>query len=64
MVPFCPWNKPSATEFDAWLGYFLSMIDDSHCNRIVSAPTVGHCFDKASVGNQQVAWKEYCVEYW
>ena len=38
--------------------------DDSHCNRIHSSLSDDHCFDNGYAGKQQVAWKEYCAEYW
>ena len=43
---------------------FFPWIDDSHCDRIHSCPTTMLCFSEDYVGNQQVAWKEYCAEYW
>ena len=41
---------------------FFSRIDDSHCDRIHSSLTAVHCFDNGYVGNEPVAWKQYCVE--
>ena len=41
-----------------------SWIDDSHSDRIHSSLTAVHCFDNDYVGNQPVAWKEYCAEHW
>ena len=36
----------------------------SHCDRIRSSLTAVHSFDNGYVGNQPVAWKEYCANYW
>ena len=35
-----------------------------HFDRIHSSLTDVGCFDNGYVGKQQVAWKEYCAEYW
>ena len=43
---------------------FFPRIDDSHCGRIHSSLTAVCCFDNSHVGQQPVAWKEYCAEYW
>ena len=42
---------------------FFTRIDDSHCDRIHSTLTAVHCFGNGYVGNQPVAWKEYCAEF-
>ena len=34
-----------------------------NCYRIHSRLTAVHCFDEVCVGEQPVAWKEYCAEY-
>ena len=49
-----PWAQP----------IFFLRIDDSHSDRIHSFLTAVYCFENGYVGKQQVAWKEYCVEYW
>ena len=43
---------------------FFPRIDDSHCDSIHSSLTTVRCFYHGYVGKQQVAWKEYCAEYW
>ena len=43
---------------------FFPRIDDSHCDRIHSSLTAVRCFDNGYVGQQPVARKEYCAEYW
>ena len=40
------------------------MVDDSHCDKIHFSLTTVHCFDNGYVGKKQVAWEEYCAEYW
>ena len=42
---------------------FLSMIDDSHCDRIHTSLASVHCFENGYVEKQPVAWKQYCTGY-
>ena len=56
-------NRRSLVQFPA-RPMFFPRNDDSHCNRIHSSLTTFRCFDNGYVGNQPVAWKEYCAEYW
>ena len=44
--------------------YSFSRIYDSHCHRIHSSLIAVQCFDDGYMGQQPVAWKEYCAEDW
>ena len=41
---------------------FFPRTDNIHCDRIHFSLTTVHCFNNGNVGNQPVAWKEYCPE--
>ena len=43
---------------------FFPRNDDSHCDKIHSSLIAIHYFDSGCVGQQPVALKEYCAEYW
>ena len=52
------WFEPPA-----WPIFFLR-IGESHCNRNHFSHHCPYFFSNSYVGQQPVAWKEHCAEYW